>query len=352
MYVRRNAKIHDEMTIRGLLEKWAKLQPDATALRYFENDAWRTRSYAATLEGVRAVAEGYGTRFGLKPGEENAALILTNGPVWIESYLAQVGTGAAVVPIDPKLHDAEVEYILKDAEVRVVTTDLKHLRMMMKIAKNLPALRGIVVVGGVINPGQRIDDRIDVVGYDSLRIQGGGAWYDAHVAKPEDIASIIYTSGTTGRPKGAMLCHSNFISDLEGAYEIFGAPVDNRDSFFVVLPLFHAFSFSANFIAAFTKGASLSFCQSLRTVGQDIHVLQPTVICGVPLLAEKLHEKIEQGLAKSKLAQFLLKIGLRGPVMHMVKRKLGGKLRFFITGGAPCPRPVMESFRRIHVRFL
>ena len=352
MNVRRNAKIHDEMTIRGLLEKWARLQPDAVAFKYFENDAWRTRSYAAALEGVRAVAEGYGTRFGLKPGEENAALILANGPIGIESSLAQAGTGAAVVPIDPKLHDAEVEYILKDAEVRVVTTDLKHLRMMMKIARNLPSLRGIVIVGGVINPGHKIDDRIDVVGYDALRIQGGGAWYDAHVAKPEDVASIIYTSGTTGRPKGAMLCHSNFITDLDGAFEIFGAPVDRRDSFFVVLPLFHAFSFSANFVAAFTKGASLSFCQSLRTVGQDIHALRPTVICGVPLLAEKLHEKIEQGLAKSKLAQFLLRIGLRGPVMHMVKRKLGGRLRFFITGGAPCPRPVMESFKRIHVRFL
>ena len=340
------------MTIRGLLEKWAQSQPDAVAFKYFEDGAWRTRSYAAALEGVRAVAEGYGVRFGLKPAEENAALILGNGPTWIESYLAQVGTGAAVVPIDPKLHDGEVEYILKDAEVRVVTTDLKHLRMMMKIAKNLPALRGIVVVGGVINPGQKIEDRIDVVGYESLRVAGGGAWYDAHVAKPEDIASIIYTSGTTGKPKGAMLRHSNFISDLDGAYEVFGAPVDRHDSFFVVLPLFHAFSFSANFIGSVPKGASMCFCQSLRTVGQDIHDLKPTVICAVPLLAEKLHEKIEQGLAKSKVARFLLKIGLRGPVMHMVKMKLGGKLRFFITGGAPCPRPVMDSFKRIHVRFL
>ena len=133
----RKNKTHVEMTIRGLLEKWTRTQPDAVLFKYFENDAWQTRSYAAALEGVRAVAEGYGTRFGLKPGEENAALILTNGPVWIESYLAQTGTGAAVVPIDPKLHDAEVEYILRDAEVRVVTTDLKHLRMMMKIAKIL-----------------------------------------------------------------------------------------------------------------------------------------------------------------------------------------------------------------------
>lgn len=340
------------MTIRNLLEKWSRSLPKAVALRYCENDCWKTRSYSDVLRGVREVAEGYGTRFGLRPHEESTAIILPNGPEWIESYLAVAGTGVAVVPIDPKLHDKEVEYILKDAEVRVVTTDPRHLRMIMSIAKNLPSLRGVVVVGGVINPGQKIDGRVDVAGYESLRISGGGAWYDGHVAEPGDIASIIYTSGTTGKPKGAMLRHSNFIADLEGAYEVFGAPVGPSDSFFVVLPLFHAFSFSANFVAAFMKGASLSFCQSLRTVGQDIKTLRPTVICAVPLLAEKLHEKIEAGLAKSKVAQTLLKIGLRGPVMHMVKMKLGGRLRFFITGGAPCPRPVMDSFKRIHVRFL
>lgn len=346
-----NAKISSTMTIRGLLEKWAKALPKAVAFKYCAKKAWRTQTYGETLKRVREIAEGYGRRFALKPREENAAIILGNGPDWIEAYLAQVGTGVSVVPIDPKLHNDEVEFILKDAEVRVVTTDKAHLKMMMMIAKNLPCLRAVVITDGVIFDGQKIDERIDVVEYSKLRVEGGGEWYDTHVAQPEDIASIIYTSGTTGKPKGAMLKHSNFIADLEGAYDIFGA-VDHTDSFFVVLPLFHAFSFSANFIASFMKGAAMCFCQSLRTVGQDIHDLKPTVLCAVPLLAEKLHDKIEDGLAKSKIAQFLMKIGLRGPVMHMVKLKLGGKLRFFITGGAPCPRPVMDSFKRIHVRFL
>ena len=339
------------MTIRGLLERGASTRPNAPLFIWHDETRWRTTGYADALRGVREVAEGYGTRFGLKPRDENAALILGNSPTWIEAYLAQAGTGASVVPIDPKLHNDEVEYILKDAEVRVVTTDTQHLRMMLTIAKNLPRLRGVVVVGGVIDEGRKIDGRVDVVGYEALRVAGGGAWYDAHAAEPGDVASIIYTSGTTGRPKGAMLTHANFIADLEGAYKLFGS-VTHRDSFFVVLPLFHAFSFSANFIAATMKGASLGFCQSLRTVGQDIRDLRPTVLCGVPLLAEKLHDKIESGLRKSKLAQILMKVGLRGPVMHMVKLRLGGRLRFFITGGAPCPRPVMECFKRIHVRFL
>ena len=340
------------MTIRGLLEKQVASQPGVAALKYCDDKVWKCKSYGEMLTGVREVAEGYGTRFSLVPREENAAIILPNSPLWMEAYLAQCGTGVSVVPIDPKLHNDEVCYILKDARVRVVTTDAAHLKMIMIIAKDLPDLRGVVLVDGIVHDGQKIAGRIDIVEYRKLRVPGGGAWYDAHVAKEEDIASIIYTSGTTGKPKGAMLSHSNFLSDCEGALKVFGVELGAKDSFFIVLPLFHAFSFLANFVAPMFCGSSMVFVQSLRTVGKDIHDTKPTVLCAVPLLAEKLHQKIADGLHKSKLARFLMKIGLRGPVMHMVKLKLGGKLRFMITGGAPCPRHVMESLNRIHVRFL
>ena len=339
------------MTIRGLLEKNVAERPGRNALVWCENKTWMRRTWREYLARVRDVAEGYGTRFDLKPREENVAIILGNSPTWLEAYLAQSGAGVSVVPLDPKLHDAEVEYILADSEAVVVTTDVHHLKMMMGLAPKLPKLRGIVCVDGVINEGQNIG-KVKVVGFDKLRVSGGGAWYDAHVAREEDVASIIYTSGTTGKPKGAMLTHDNFVKDATGALGVFGARIDERDSFFVVLPLFHAFSFTGNFIVPFVTGSAQYFMQSLRTVGADIKELKPTVLLGVPLLAEKLHDKIEDGLKKSKAAQFLLKIGLRGPVMHMVKLKLGGKLRFMITGGAPCPRHVLESFNRIHVRFL
>ena len=110
------------MTIRGLLEKWAAERPDSVALKYCEDKVWKTRSYGEFLRGVREIAEGYGARFGLQPRDENVAVILPNSPLWMEAYLAQCGTGVSVVPIDPKLHNDEVAYILKDARVKVVTT--------------------------------------------------------------------------------------------------------------------------------------------------------------------------------------------------------------------------------------
>ncbi len=340
------------MTIRMLLDRNAERFGSRTVMTWCQDKVWQTRTWTELRARVRDLAEGYGTRFGIEGGRDNTAIILGNSPEWIESYLAQAGAGVAVVPLDPKLHESEVEYILKDAEVTVVTTDKAHLRMMMNLAPKLPKLRGIVVVDGIIFEGQKIGENVAVVGYDKLRVSGGGAWYDSHLPKPDDIASIIYTSGTTGKPKGAMLTHSNFISDIEGAIETFGVPISENDSLLVVLPLFHAFSFSTNFMVAMCIGAELKFVESLRTVGRDISILKPTAIMAVPLLAEKLHDKLDEGIQKSIAARLLIKLGLRGPVWHMVRRKLGGNLRFLITGGAPCPKHVLEGFRRIHVKFI
>ena len=339
------------MTIRGLLEGCAMRIPNNVALRWCEDKEWHFKTWSRFLQDVRETAEGYATRFGLKPREEHTAIILPNHPHWMVSYLAQAGAGVAVVPVDPKLHAEEVRYILEDAEVTVVTTDKAHLRMLMEIAPKLPKLRGIVIVDGVIFDGRKIA-QADVVGLKSLMIRDGGEWYDENDAQPSDVASIIYTSGTTGKPKGAMLTHSNFLHDIVGALQCFGAKITEKDSFFVVLPLFHAFSFTTNFVCPMVMGAQICFMQSLRTVVQDIKTLKPSVMMAVPLLAEKIYEKIDESLKKSKAASMLMKIGLRGPVMHMVKLRLGGRLRVMITGGAPGPHHVLKGFNRMHIRFL
>jgi long-chain acyl-CoA synthetase len=333
------------------MERSVERVPGNVAVRWCEEKKWKFRTWLAFYKGVREIAEGYGKITELKPRVDNAAVILQNSPTWMEVYLAQSGAGVAVVPLDPKLHDEEVYYILKDSEAKVVTTDTAHLKMMMNIVPRLPNLKYIVIVDGVIFDGQKIGD-VNVIGLDKLRVKGGGAWYDANVANDEDIASIIYTSGTTGKPKGAMLTHRNFVTDAEGAFITFKATITPRDLFMIVLPLFHAFSFTANMVVPLMLSSEMGFVESLRTVGHDISVLKPSVLCAVPLLAEKLLDKLEDGVAKSKVARFLKKIGIRGPIMHMIKLKLGGRIRFIITGGAPCPKHVLEGFRRFHINFL
>ena len=339
------------MTIRSYLEKFAEKTPQNVALKYFVDKNWHTRTYAEFLSCVRQTAEAYGTTFSLKPREENVALILPNSATWMEVYLACSGAGVSVVPIDPKLHNDEVAYILGDSDAVVVTTDRSHLDMMRVIVPNLPSVRAVV-----LTDGEGTYDAIGAVPVYSLAALCADvrdtSWYDAHVAAKDDVASIIYTSGTTGKPKGAMLTHGNFTADAEGALEAFNESITSDDSFLVVLPLFHAFSFCANFVVPLLTGSAMLFVRSLYTIGEDVKLLRPTVVMGVPLLAEKIFDKIDAKLKASKKAQVLMKIGLRRLVFGAVKKGLGGRIRFMIVGGAPCPKHVLEGFKALGITML
>ena len=342
------------MTIRSYLEKFAKETPQAVALQYCQAKEWHTRTWAEFLAGVRCTAQSYGPKFALRPREENVALILPNSPDWMEAYLACSGAGVSVVPLDPKLHNDEVAYILRDSGAAVVTTDKQHLAMMQAIVPELPDLRAIVIVDGGKDAYEPIG-KVPVYDYAALRKDVGGdaaPWYDANVARPEDVASVIYTSGTTGKPKGAMLTHGNFVADLEGALVAFDERVDNTDSLLIVLPLFHAFSFLANFVLSLCRGCTMKFVRSLYTIGEDVKLLQPTIVMSVPLLAEKMFDKIDAKIKASKAARVLMALGLGFLVTKNILKGLGGKLRFMIVGGAPCPKHVLAGYKKLGITVL
>ena len=339
------------MTIRSLLEKHAQEIPDAEALRSYEGKEWISRTFAEFLRDVRRTASAYGIAFALRPREENVALILANSPTWMSVYLACSGAGVSVVPIDPKLHNNEIAYILGDSGAVVVTTDRAHLDMMRAIVPDLPSVRGVVLVDG--EGAYEPIGSVPVHALEALRADvRDEKWYDEHVAEADDVASIIYTSGTTGKPKGAMLTHGNFTADAVGALEAFNENITPSDSFLVVLPLFHAFSFCTNFVVPLLTGSAMFFVRSLYMIGEDVKTLRPTVVMGVPLLAEKIFDKIDAKLKASKKAQFLIKIGLKRLVYGAVKKGLGGRIRFMIVGGAPCPKHVLEGFKKLGITML
>ncbi len=338
------------MTLRTLLEDAVARSPDAIALRYRRHQKWQSQSYADLFRGVCQMAEAF-SRFDLKPGLEQVALILENGPEWMETYLATSGAGVAVVPLDPKLRSGEVSYILHDSDAVAVFTDTRHLDMLELILPELPAIRALVVVDGGGEPLAPIAGRA-CFDYETLRSSVQDApltWYNAHKPAPQDVASIIYTSGTTGKPKGAMLTHTNFCSDAIGSFEVLGDTITSKDDFLIVLPLFHSFSFTANFVIPLARGCGMYFVESLRTVGDDLKSLRPTILMAVPLLAEKLFAKINDKLQESRIAQLLLKLGFGKLVGKTVIKGLGGRLRFMFVGGAPCPIHVLQGFRRIGV---
>ncbi|MCL1857532.1 MAG: AMP-binding protein, partial [Kiritimatiellaeota bacterium] len=343
------------MTIRHLLDQAVTGNPGGTALRFRRNTQWRERTYAQCGQGVREMSEAF-AGLGLVPQGAPVALMLENGPEWMEAYLAASATGMVTVPIDPKLRASEVRHILDDSGAAVIVTDRSHGLLLEEIVGALPQLRHVVVTDAVADAGMEGMAPIEGIpchAYEALRreatAQGALRWFDAHVPAADDVASIIYTSGTTGKPKGAMLTHGNFHADAAGSLDRIGIPITPEDDFLIVLPLFHSFSFTTNFVIPISRGATMSFVENLRTVADDLRTLRCTILMAVPLLAEKMYTKIDARIRTNPAARLMLRTGLGHIVGRKIMETLGGRLRIIVIGGAPCPVQVLKGFKKLGI---
>ena len=339
------------MSIRTYFDRTVEKDPRRIAIQYRQHEQIVSRSYGEMARRARATAE-LADELGLAPRKAPVAIILDNSPEWMEIYLAHTGCGITVVPIDPKLRPAEVAYILKDAGVAAVYTDLRHIPLLQEILPELPALRQIILADGAADqtpetcagrPCHALEPRLAAL---AGRAEEPGSFYRRQVVRETDIASVIYTSGTTGLPKGALLTHANFCADAEGALKLITA-IRSDDRFMIVLPLFHSFSFTANFVVPLCIGARMQFVSNLRNVGEDLKRFSPTVLMAVPLLIEKMHAKIVKNIRRNLLAQLLILVGLRSLVSRGVRRNLGGTLRLIVVGGAPCSKKILVGMRKL-----
>jgi len=340
-------------TLKDLLGNSVDRHRDEVALRYKEKTVWRTLTYRDLSGRVREVTEMLHD-LGLQPGQR-VAIHLENCPSWFEIYFGIVSGGWTAAPIDAKLREQEVAYILRHAGARVVFSSAKGYPLLREIEDTLPELQTVILLGE--DPGREgTNGRVRYAGYDAERARaaeqaaGSGAWVDKAQPQAEDIASIIYTSGTTGRQKGAMLSHANFIANVESCQR--AIEIRPSDHFLLALPLHHVFAFMANLLLPISVGTEVSLVESLKTVGENIREVSPTVLVGVPLLLEKMNARIWKGLRENKKAYFLYRIGLRGPVRRGIGKKLGGKLRLVISGGAPCPVDVLHGFASLGIPIL
>ena len=334
-------------TLKQLLHRATELFPDRVFLRYKTQSIWQTRTYGAFSERVGKVAT-YLHQHDIKPGDR-VALCMDNGPEWMEIYMGIVCIGAIAVPIDARLREQEVAHILSDSGSGLLFTDARHYAMVRDLAPQTPQLEKVILFGyngASPTPSRKIEyeDYADL-----LNAEISAAWPDQDPTR-DDVASFIYTSGTTGRQKGAMLTHFNFISNVIHTADAFD--ISDEENFLLLLPLHHSLAFTTSFLIPIYAGAEVSFVESLRTVSENIREVSPTIMMGVPLLAEKMYARIMTNLQKNKLAYTLFRLGLRQPVRKAVLKGLGGKLRIFGIGGAPCDPDVLQGFQQLGINIL
>ncbi|MBU1693234.1 MAG: AMP-binding protein [Verrucomicrobia bacterium] len=336
------------MTIKELLTRSVSRRGDGIALRYKKDGRWQTLTYHEFLMRAWRVAELLARR-GIKPGDR-VAILRENAPDWPEMYFGITALGATAVPVDAKLQEQEVAHILRDSGARLLFSDARNYSVLKEVEPHVPELQAAILVGGR-ELGPQPSRRIKYLDYEegvasvAEPAAATGRAYDRHQPSEGDIASFIYTSGTTGRQKGAMLTHANFTANVEAILQ--AIQIRQDDNFLLVLPLHHAFAFTANLLTPVGAGCEISFVESLKTVGENTREVSPTVLIGVPLLIEKMYNRIWTGLRENKLAWTLYRLGLRKPVRHGIAKKLGGHLRLIVTGGAPCDPKVLINFGRL-----
>lgn len=337
-------------TLRAVMDETvARVDASKCFMKYNVQGAWHIRTYHEAQARIQRFS-AWLKQAGVKPRETRVALILPNLPEWCEIHLAICGMSAIVVHVDPKLTAAETEHILADAGASIAIIDAAHVPMIEAIKARLPALKSLVMVG----PAPKTPATLPTVEFEAAinsidETTAQMHWADTSLQpQEEDTCALLYTSGTTGKPKGAMLSHRNFISDAIGTMDSIHSFCTPEDNFFVVLPLFHAFSFTANFLVAICAQAVLSFPRSLRTLTEDFVQCQPTIFMCVPLMAAKLYGRLLSKIQKSFWPNLVLKFFPK-VIGKSIREALGGKIRLMVVGGAKPDAYVMRGFNRMGI---
>lgn len=337
-------------------------------------------SWAQAREQVEALS-AFLLSLGVQTGDR-VVILSENRYEWGIADLAIQSVGAWTVPVYPSLTPNEIALILQDCQpVACVVSSgeqAKKLRAMASPATS--TIQAVLVIDTVpLQPPleqpwiQALVKGREAAGHYQQAMQQRLA-----ALQPADTATLIYTSGTTGEPKGVMLSHRNFLSNVDACAN--AVPIGPDDRHLSFLPLCHVFERMAGWYLMLRAGASIAYADNMDTIPQNMLEATPTIMLGVPRFFEKLHARIQDGLAhapplKRRLFGWALGVGRRmaayqlarkpAPpalrlqhalagklVYHKVRQRLGGRLRFFVSGSAPLSQPIAEFFYHLGVIIL
>ncbi len=368
----------DKMTINTMLQDTLNQYGSKAALSSKIDEAYQDISYTELGDCVKDFCLGL-ISLGIQKGER-VALLSENCPEWAIGDLAILATGGIAVPMFPTLTPVQVEYIVRDSGAKIIcVSNQRQLQKVNAFKGNVPNLERVVCFDSI---AEKTDEILTFAQVCDLgkKVENGDSVYQKSrdAVEPDDLATIIYTSGTTGNPKGAMLTHNNFMSNARVCVEILG--ITHTDVFLSFLPLAHVFERMAGQYLPLCCGATVAYVESPFTVSKNMKEVRPTVMAGVPRLYEMMHERIIRSVREgSPLNQkiFHWSIGVGEKVSRAVQQKkkpslltgiqfslanklvfkklqraTGGRLRFFVSGGATLPKSIAEFFHAAGILIL
>ena len=335
-----------------------------------QGGVWQALSWQAMSDNVRNIAKGLLT-LGLQAGDR-VALLAHSRAEWVQCDLGIMAAAGITVPVYPSLLPEQVAYILHNAEATLACVDTPaQLEKLLQVRAELPALRHIVLMEGQpphADPG--------IVSLQELMTQGAAA--PPHTAQlderlrgltPDHEATYVYTSGTTGPPKGVVQTHGNHLFMVQSCGAIIAAQEGDVNLLF--LPLAHSFARLEAFLGLYV-GLTTAFAESIDALAENMREVRPMLVFSVPRVYEKIYARVQAAgnsgaPLKRALFQWCVGIGrqvstlqqrrqpipaglrLRQRLAHqLVFKKLhqtvGGRLRYFVSGGAPLAQDITEFF--------
>jgi len=362
-------KIRPISTINELFVRIASAANPRAVLWQDEFGHWQPISSDQIYQRVRALAEVF-LSWGAKKGDR-IALISENRWEWAVTDFASLAIGAANVPIYPTLTGEQIAVLLKDAGCKVAVVSNRMQYDKLNAVRAQTELERIVMMDFAAAPEGAIAFSELIVGADAKGSERDPV-FDALVRSvgPQDLATLIYTSGTTGEPKGVTLTHGNIASNQNFAGLDYNFnPSDSCISF---LPLSHITARALDYVM-YNHGAQVAYCSQFDKLPQAMKEIRPTVLVGVPRVYEKIRQAVEAKSAVSPMKKRILAWAVRlgagyrdtvyggkkpdallwkvanKLVYHKVMEAFGGRVRAFVSGGAPLGMDTANWFASVGI---
>lgn len=367
-------------TLCGIFMATCDRLPNHAAIRYRKGGHWVDLTFKEIQNRVFMLVSAL-QAYGLDKGD-HVAILSENRPEWFITDLASLCLGVASVSLYATLKTDQIHYILDQSESRFLFVENREqLGKIRHQLDTLPRIEKVIVFDPfgveldkkivsfqeVINIGRKIDKNPDEI---HALIQA---------VQPDDLASIVYTSGTTAYPKGVMLSHANFVSNIRDMKKMF--VLSESDVVLGILPLAHVLERCGAYYTAFlTSGSMYAFAESLDTVARDMAEVKPTFVVAVPRLFEKIYlriiETVKSGSGiKKAIFNWALQVGRQYHqagggqkdlsfalqqqyrlahrlVFKKLHNNFGGRIRFFVSGGASLEPRIGRFFQSVGIKIM
>src|SRR5436190_17080795 len=343
-------------------------RPDA--LQAKTGGVYKPISHKEVADRVRHAARGLSS-LGVRRGD-HVAILSEDRPEWAIADFACLTAGMTGVPIYPTVPPDQIAYSLKDSgAVAIFVSNKAQAEKIREIRGQCPALKSVISfdeIPGLTNMSIAELEKRGTQGDNQETISAYRE--DALMTRPDDVATIIYTSGTTGEPKGVMLTHDNIYSNVAASQT--KIPFGGDDTALSFLPLSHIFERMGGHYLMFATGTSIAYAESIDTVPVNLAEVKPTIVLSVPRLYEKMYARILEtaltgGFLKKKIFFWARSVAERWAneklagnepkgllarqyalaqklVFSKLKARTGGRLRYFVSGGAPLSPEINKFF--------